>query len=77
MGGSGEGFAGANRKSSGLVPNSNSSSQLSSRTCRRRGVDNSGFRGEVFRIFNSKSSSRFSMFRGNASWVVVGIRRLG
>ena len=63
-------------KSSGLASNSSSSSQLCSRTCHRSGVDNLGFRGEVFHIFIPKSSSQFSMCSTVMlveCWLVSGI----
>ena len=65
-------------KSTRLASNSSSSSQLSSHTSRRCNVDSLGLRGELFRVSASKSSSRFSVGSAvGASWVVVGIRRLG
>ena len=60
-------------RSSRFASNSSSSSQLSS--C-RRGVDSLGFRGELFRVSTSKSSSQFSVCSAVVLvgwWLVSGV----
>lgn len=54
---------------SSFASNSSSSSQLSSHRC---GVDNVGFRGELFRVSTSKSSSQFSVCSAAVCWFVSG-----
>lgn len=52
---------------SSFTSNSSSSSQLSSQHC---GVDNVGFRGELFRVSTSKSWSQFSVCLAAVCWFV-------